>query len=102
MSEAQSTPTRFIGLDIHKEYLVATGVNAVQEQIFGPHRVGMQDLTEWIIIVLRIVTFSRDTVPGWISISEWVVPDMLVYEQRRGMLRCCNRAHPGAYFLMAE
>ena len=32
-------PTRFIGLDIHKEYLVASGVDHDQNQIFGPVKV---------------------------------------------------------------
>jgi hypothetical protein len=45
MSEEKSSPIRFIGLDIHKEYLVATGVNAAQEQVFGPQRVAVEDLT---------------------------------------------------------
>jgi transposase len=48
MSEEKSSPTRFMGLDIHKEYLVATGVNAAQEQVFGPQRVAVEDLASWI------------------------------------------------------
>jgi hypothetical protein len=31
-------PARFIGLDIHKEYFVAVGVNAEREVVFGPQR----------------------------------------------------------------
>jgi transposase len=48
MSEFSSPPTRFIGLDIHKEYLVASGVNPAQEMVFGPQRASMRDLDAWI------------------------------------------------------
>ncbi len=43
-----ATPTRFIGLDIHKHYLVATGVNAEKEVVFGPHTVQLSRLEEWV------------------------------------------------------
>jgi len=42
-----ATPTRFIGLDIHKHYLVAIGVNARQEQVFGPHTIQLSRLLDW-------------------------------------------------------
>jgi transposase len=41
--------TRFIGLDIHKEYFVAIGVNAQREVVFGPLRVSNYQLEEWIL-----------------------------------------------------
>jgi transposase len=41
-------PDRFIGLDIHKAYFVAIGVNRAQEQIFGPQRVDNWQLGSWI------------------------------------------------------
>ena len=44
---AQS-PTRFFGLDIHKEYFVAVGVNAQREIVFGPQRVSNYQLEDWI------------------------------------------------------
>jgi hypothetical protein len=48
MAQNKSNPTRFIGLDIHKEYIVAAGVNAAQEQVFGPLRFAVKDLADWI------------------------------------------------------
>jgi transposase len=45
---ASATPSRFIGLDIHKYYLVAIGVNAQQEQVFGPHTVQLSRLDAWV------------------------------------------------------
>jgi transposase len=41
-------PTRFIGLDVHKHYLVACGVDAEQNQILGPQRVMLSDLDRWV------------------------------------------------------
>ena len=44
----ERSPTRFVGLDIHKEYFVAVGVNAEREVIFGPQRASNYQLDEWI------------------------------------------------------
>jgi transposase len=42
-------PNRYIGLDIHKEYFVAVGVNEKLEAIFGPQRVSNYQLDDWIL-----------------------------------------------------
>ncbi len=42
------SPSRFIGLDIHKHYLVAVGVDASQQQVFGPQRVAYAQLAAWM------------------------------------------------------
>jgi len=44
-----NVPTRFIGLDIHKEYFVAVGVNTQREVVFGPLKVSNYQLEEWIL-----------------------------------------------------
>lgn len=46
------SPKRFFGLDIHKEYFVAVGVNAQREIVFGPQRVSNYQLEGWIERVL--------------------------------------------------
>ena len=38
---------RFIGLDIHKAYFVATGVNRDKEPVFGPQKVSNSQLERW-------------------------------------------------------
>jgi transposase len=48
MSSDKPKPTRFIGLDLHKYYLVATGVDAELNKVYGPRRVDLIDLEEWI------------------------------------------------------
>lgn len=41
-------PVRFIGLDLHKSYFVATGVNANLEEVLGPHKVSNARMEEWV------------------------------------------------------
>jgi transposase len=41
-------PGRYIGLDIHKEYFVPVGVNAAREVVFGPQKVSVYQLDNWI------------------------------------------------------
>jgi transposase len=48
MTSPQSTPSRYIGLDVHKHYLVASGVDAEQNQVFGPHKVKLVNLENWV------------------------------------------------------
>jgi len=45
-------PSRFFGLDIHKEYFVAVGFNPQREVVFGPQRVSNYQLDEWVARVL--------------------------------------------------
>jgi transposase len=59
-----TAPPRFIGLDIHKEYFVAVGVNARREVVFGPRRISNYQLETWIsqqlsaedVLVLEMTT----------------------------------------------
>jgi hypothetical protein len=39
---------RWIGLDIHKTYFVAVGVNAEKLTVFGPHKIPNEQLEDWI------------------------------------------------------
>lgn len=48
MSAARQVPTRFIGLDVHKHYLIATGVDAQLNTVLGPQRVALNCLERWI------------------------------------------------------
>ncbi len=48
MSEVAPVSLRYIGLDIHRDYFVAAGVNAQQVPIFGPQRVPNHQLPAWI------------------------------------------------------
>jgi transposase len=48
MKLEKTSPTRYIGLDGHKHYLVAVGVDVDQNQVFGPQRVELKRLPEWV------------------------------------------------------
>jgi transposase len=73
MSES-STPTRFIGLDIHKAYLVAIGVNQDKAQVFGPHKVRWGQFETW---VQRHLT-TQDSIVVEMTTNTWEVHDALV------------------------
>jgi transposase len=40
---------RWIGLDIHKAYFVAVGVDAQKRTVFGPHKIPNEQLEDWIV-----------------------------------------------------
>jgi transposase len=67
-------PTRFFGLDIHKEYFVAVGVNLQREVIFGPQRVSNYQLDEWAERVLTL----EDAVALEMSTNTYLFYDTLV------------------------
>ena len=48
MSQETPVPIRFIGLDVHKHYLVAAGVDAQGAQVLGPRKVHLSQLEKWI------------------------------------------------------
>jgi transposase len=48
MSEEKAVPSRFIGLDVHKHYLIAIGVDAELNQVLGPQRVQLSNLDDWM------------------------------------------------------
>jgi hypothetical protein len=68
MLQEPLSPTRFIGLDIHKHYLVALGVDATKTMLFGPQRVAYDQLEAWIqrclspqdAVVLEMTTNAYD------------------------------------------
>ena len=47
MSVETPRPSRFVGLDVHKHYLVAYALDADLNRLFGPQRVPMDDLEAW-------------------------------------------------------
>ncbi|MGD0753077.1 MAG: IS110 family transposase [Anaerolineales bacterium] len=67
-------PTRFFGLDVHKEYFVAVGVDAQREVVFGPQRVSNYQLDEW---VARVLT-TQDSVVLEMTTNTYLFYDTLV------------------------
>lgn len=68
-----SPPVRYVGLDIHKHYLMAAGVNAEQEETYAPRRVENTRLEAWIARELR----STDAVVLEMTTNTWEMVDLL-------------------------
>jgi transposase len=48
MPSDPSAPSRYVGLDVHRHYLVGVAVDRQGAQIFGPVRVEWPDLERWV------------------------------------------------------
>lgn len=46
--EHSAAVTRWIDLDLHKEYLLATGVDETKQPVFEPVRVPMGQVETWV------------------------------------------------------
>lgn len=66
-------PKRFVGLDIHKEYLVAIAVDNNQRQVYGPKRVTNGRAEEWI----RQELTTSDAVVLEMTTNTWTMVDFL-------------------------
>lgn len=73
MSDEKSTPTRYVGLDVHKHYLIAIGVNPAGEQVGGPWRVQLSRLGEWA----RKHLTPQDALALEMTTNTWTVYDEL-------------------------
>lgn len=79
MLPSDSTPKRseaahrFVGLDVHKHYLVATGIDRQGNQVFGPHHVPIPRLEEWIVKHLT----RQDAVVLEMTTNTWKMHDLL-------------------------
>jgi transposase len=67
-------PKRFIGLDIHKFYMVAAGVDADQNEVLSPQRVTWEHFDQW---VERHLT-KHDAVVIEMTTNTWDVYDALI------------------------
>jgi transposase len=48
MSRIQPSPDRFVGLDVHKHYLIAVAVDPDRKEVMGPRRVPLAHLDAWV------------------------------------------------------
>jgi transposase len=64
---------RFMGLDIHKAYFVATAVDAKQNKVYGPKRMANAKLEEWIVKELT----PEDAVVLEMTTNTWHMVDAL-------------------------
>jgi transposase len=65
---------RFVGLDVHKAYVMVAAVNAQKETILPPHRVALVDFDDWLARRLR----PTDIVALEASANAWDIHDRVV------------------------
>jgi transposase len=58
MSQKKTNPDRFVGLDVHKHYLIAAAVDADRNEVMSPQRVSLARLDLWV----RKALTARDAV----------------------------------------
>lgn len=73
MPTLDSTPTRFIGMDIHKKYFVATGVDRALNPVYGPYEAPIRQLKRW---AEKNVT-KRDAIVVEMTTNTYLVHDTL-------------------------
>ncbi len=93
IGKARATQDRYIALDIHKEYVLAGGQNAVQEWVVPPRRIGMERFQEWAIGNLR----AGDAVVLETTTNVWDVYDIIAPLVSRTVV-----AHAGGVRQIAE
>lgn len=74
MSAQAPTCTRFLGLDVHKHYLIATGVDAHLDPVYGPRRVPFTQLEAW----MRQTLTPQDAVVLEMTTNAWQLYDELL------------------------
>ena len=67
-------PKRFVGLDIHKHFFVAVGVDRELEQIIGSQKIEWPDFESWI----RRHLTAEDSVVIEMTTNTWEVYDALL------------------------
>jgi transposase len=48
MSRMKPSPDRFVGLDVHKHYLIAAAVDVDRKEVLSPRRVLLENLDSWV------------------------------------------------------
>lgn len=84
---------RYIALDIHKEYVMAGGMNAAQEWVIRPRRVEMHQFRSWARSNLRV----GDAVVIETTTNVWDIYDIVAPQVTHAVV-----AHAGAVRQIAE
>jgi transposase len=81
----EQVPKRFIGLDIHKKYFVAAGVDSKLHQVLGPHEAPMRYLERW---AKKNLTFEDAVV------LEMTTNTYVVYDTLKPLVHSVTVVHP--------
>lgn len=85
MPTSDSTPTRFIGLDIHKKYFVANGVDRALNPVYGPYEAPMRQLKRWA---------EKNITPKDAIVVEMTTNSYLVYDTLKPFTHSVTVVHP--------
>jgi transposase len=81
----QTVPKRFIGLDIHKKYFVAIGVDSKMNQVFGPYEAPMRYLERWA---------KKNLAPEDAVVLEMTTNTYVVYDTLKPLVHSVTVVHP--------
>lgn len=87
-----SRATRFVALDVHRQYLVVGAVDTQQQVVLSPRRFGFAAFTEWASVHLT----HADAVVLEATANAW-----LLYDQLQPLVTEVVVAHPQAVKLIA-
>jgi transposase len=91
---SQNLPaTRFIGLDVHKHYLVAFGVDSQLNPVLGSQRVPLTDLARWV---------SKPLSPGDALVLEMTTNTFQLYDDLAPFVHSVTVVHPPHVALVAR
>src|SRR5512135_828046 len=93
MSTPNTSPNRFIGLDVHKHYLVATGVDAQARPVYGPRRVELSRLESWM---------SKDLCPTDAVVLEMTTNTWQLYDELLPHVHSVTVVHPPHVALITQ
>jgi transposase len=85
MRQPNAVPNRYIGLDIHRDYFVAVGVDAHLQPVYGPHSVPNQELDAWI---------QRCLTPQDAVVLEMTTNTYLFCDALEGKVHSVTAVHP--------
>jgi len=74
MSQPKASPNRFVGLDVHKHYLIAVAVDPDRNEVMGPRRVLLARLDAWV----RKTLTSQDAVVLEMTTNSFQIYDDLL------------------------
>jgi transposase len=87
-----STPTRFVALDVHRNYLVVGAVDAGQKVVLPPRRFGFEAFGAWVPTHLT---------PSDVVVLEATANTWLLYDQLKPFVADVLVAHPQAVKLIS-
>ncbi|MGD8625849.1 MAG: IS110 family transposase, partial [Anaerolineae bacterium] len=85
MSQEKTKPDRFVGLDVHKHYLVAAAVDLDKNEVLTPRRVMLARLDTWV---------RKTLTPGDAVVLEMTTNAFQLYDDLLPYVHSVTIVHP--------